>query len=114
MTKVWVNRADFRIEAEGHARQAEPGEDIVCAGISALMQSLLNVLFQEEENAYLTLDWYADTESGSIRIHAKPYNWRKEVIRAYFRLTVLGLKAIEDNYGEYIKVIEEGQDDGDV
>ena len=114
MTTIRVNRADFRIEAEGHAGKAKPGEDIVCAGISALMQALLNVLFREEEDGYLTLDWYAEQNSAAIRIHAKPFNFRKETIRAYFRMTLMGLKAIEQNYGEYIKVIEEGQKDGDV
>lgn len=112
MIKVRVNKADFQIETYGHAGMAEEGHDIVCAGVSALMQALLNVLIREKEDSYLQLDWYAGNP-GSMRIHAKPYNWRKPIIRAYFKMTVLGLKAIEQDYGKYIKVTEEGQDDGD-
>ena len=112
MIKVRVNRADFRIEVIGHAGQAEEGHDVVCAGVSAIMQALLNVLLQEEEDSYLQLDWYAGNP-GNMHMYAKPYNWRKPIVRAYFKMAVLGLKAIEQNYGKYIKVTEEGQDDGD-
>ena len=30
-----------RIEISGHAGYAEPGKDIVCAGVTALMQTLI-------------------------------------------------------------------------
>lgn len=115
MTRIYVNRADFRIDAEGHADAGRKGEDIVCAGISALMQALLNILIREKDDGYLMLDWTADEERGSMMIHAKPFNWRKPIVRAYFNMTVLGLRAIEQNYRKNIKVIEEGEDeDGNV
>lgn len=112
MTRIMIDRANFRIEAEGHAGQAEKGEDIVCAGISALLQSLLHVLIMEEEDDYIRLEWFMDERTTTIRIHAMPYNWRKEIIRAYFKMAEVGLKAIEKNYGEYVKITKEEQDDG--
>ena len=112
MIRIRVNKADFRIEASGHANQDEPGKDVVCAGVSALLQALLNVLLREKEDSYLQLDWFAGNP-GNMMIHAKPFNWRKPIIRAYFKMTVLGLKAIEQDYGKYIKVTEEDMDDGD-
>jgi len=113
MTEIRVNMDEFRIEADGHAGQAEAGQDIVCAGISALMLALLNVLVEDEEKRYLELEWSMDEETGTIRIHAMP-NKYWGTIQAYFRMAVLGLKAIQQHYGDYINVIEEGQENGDV
>lgn len=113
MTEIHVNLAEFRIEAEGHAGQAEAGQDIVCAGISAVMLALLNVLVEEEEKRMLELDWSKDDETGTLRIHVIPIKGIA-VITAYFRMAVMGLKAIEQHYGDHIKVIEEGQENGDV
>jgi len=41
----------MRLEAEGHAGYAPAGQDIVCAGVSTLMQALVSLL-AGEENAH--------------------------------------------------------------
>ena len=38
----------MRLEAAGHAGYAPAGQDIVCAGVSTLMQALVSLLAGEE------------------------------------------------------------------
>ena len=40
MTRITYDPQQMMIKAEGHAGYAEYGKDIVCAGVSALMQTL--------------------------------------------------------------------------
>ncbi len=82
------------IEAQGHSGFADKGEDIVCAGVSALLQALLygfkNVLDLssffytiEEGEGRMTIDWsmsrspeaslLADTIIGSLKEIARAY-----------------------------------------
>ncbi|MFE1631061.1 ribosomal-processing cysteine protease Prp [Brevibacillus reuszeri] len=39
--KVLLDNGEMKIEAVGHANYAEHGKDIVCAGISTIMQTAL-------------------------------------------------------------------------
>ena len=39
----------MRLEAAGHAGYAPAGQDIVCAGVSTLMQALVSLLAGEEK-----------------------------------------------------------------
>ena len=38
---IEIHRFDGGITMKGHAHYAEPGKDIVCAGVSALVQTLI-------------------------------------------------------------------------
>ena len=44
MTKAKMDWRKMTLELEGHARSAPVGQDIVCAAISILTQSLVNAL----------------------------------------------------------------------
>ncbi|MED1919470.1 ribosomal-processing cysteine protease Prp [Bacillus thuringiensis] len=39
--KAFLDNGEMKIEAVGHANYAEHGKDIVCAGISTIMQTAL-------------------------------------------------------------------------
>ena len=106
MTKIEYNIEELFLNAEGHAGAAEPGEDIVCAGISALVQTLLNMMNEEEGNGRLTVWWMM--EPGKTRIHVESVkSWKYGLIaRTCFRMAVMGLKDIAEQYPEYIKIEE--------
>lgn len=44
MTTITINEAQRTVKVEGHADFAERGNDIVCAGVSALVWTLAGVL----------------------------------------------------------------------
>lgn len=106
MTTIHMNWADLTLKAEGHAGQAEKGQDIVCAGISALTQALALRLVEDEKRGRLKLDLTIDSESGSLRARAEPRSGREEQTRAYYKVIMAGLKAIERQYPEYVKIGE--------
>ena len=91
-------------ETSGHAGYAQRGEDIVCAGISALVINAINSVEQFTEDEF-TLD--VDSENGGFvfRLKEKP---SKEAALLLNSL-ILGLQRMEDEEEnrQYIDVIFE-------
>lgn len=111
MTKIEYNIEQLFLDAEGHAGGGPAGGDIICAGVSALTQALLNLLNDEEEKGRLNVLWMM--EPGRLRIHVESVkSWKYGLIaRSCFRMAVTGLKDIAERYPEHIK-IEEVEDIG--
>lgn len=81
-------------DCEGHAGYADSGEDIVCAGVSALVINTMNAIarFTDEKLS-------ADTEEAAGRIAArflKPAGHDAELL---MKSLVLGLQGIKEQYG---------------
>jgi hypothetical protein len=82
----------------GHAGYADAGEDIVCAGISALVINTINSL-----NLYTSeqFESESDEDSGEISVRfSKPAGHDADLL---MKSLVLGLQGIQDTYGnDYI------------
>lgn len=59
----------MRLEAAGHAGYAPAGQDIVCAGVSTLMQALVSLL-AGEENAHS--DAFDEPDGPRLTVTAPP------------------------------------------
>ena len=78
----------------GHAGYANSGEDIVCAGVSALVINTLNAI-----EAFTDEKFQARTEqrSGLIEVHFQnPVGHDTELL---LKTMILGLQDIQNNYG---------------
>ena len=67
MTDITIKRINgsvVEVEASGHTGYGEEGEDIVCAGISTLLQSSLLGLLQV---AKVNVKYTTDTETGKLK-----------------------------------------------
>lgn len=106
MTNVWMNWEDLTLKASGHAGAGVNGSDIVCAGISALTQALLNTLMDAEERGRIRLEWSMDEVNGGIRMKASPNAGYRKETEDYYRVIMTGLKAIREHYPENIKIGE--------
>ncbi len=106
MTQVTLFRSGGRLsgfEAKGHSDYAKAGEDIVCAGISALTQTALMGIREylnipcawEMEEGYLYC-----MLSGSVEGPA----WREAEI--ILETMALGLRSLAETYATFIKLIE--------
>ena len=106
MTTITVLERDERplgFTAKGHTGYAEHGEDIVCAAVSALTQT-----------AYLGLTELADAETefasrdGELRLRLSPSveGETREKAELILGTMLLGLRAIEQNYSDYLKIIK--------
>lgn len=105
MTKVFYNTNEMYIRVRGHAGAAPAGEDLICAGISALTQALLNQLREEEEQKHIQLDWVMFP--GIIEIKVKPDTEHyRRAVRDYFKVIIMGLKAIQEQKPGYIELKE--------
>lgn len=85
-----------RIEISGHAGYAEPGKDIVCAGVTALTQTLI----QSIEN--LTDDKIEYRISpGKVEVEYRNLSEKsKSLVDSFF----IGICLIAEEFPEYVKV----------
>ena len=88
MIKIHIDEDNQTLIVTGHADYAEKGKDIVCAGVSALAQ---------------TLEMYAIGHGGKS-VH-RPGYMRVDIIQGsaeVFRCIAEGLKAIGNQYSEWV------------
>lgn len=85
------------ITIEGHAGYAEAGKDIVCAGVTALIENLINSI------EGLTSDSIQyEISPGKADIHYKDLSGAgKLLVDSFF----LGICSIEQDFPEYVKII---------
>lgn len=81
----------------GHANYAEYGKDIVCAGVSALVQALIGWC---EEN-YDTVNCISvDTTNGEVIISCDG----GKNVAAVFYMASIGLEQIADSYPDHMQI----------
>ncbi len=83
----------YTLDVDGHAG-FNPGNDVVCAGVSALCQSLMSWCVNSEETHITELD------ARSGKFHITAFGRTQDA----FSMAALGLKGIEANYPENISV----------
>ncbi len=81
----------------GHAGYAEEGEDIVCAGVSALVINTVNSLACLTKTKF---DTDTEEETGKLSVLFKGETDSEADL--LMRSLVLGLQGIQDSYKDYI------------
>ena len=85
------------ITIDGHAGYAEAGKDIVCAGVTALTENLIDSIesLTKDEIQY-------DISPGRVDIHFKNLSEDgKLLVDSFF----LGICGIEHDFPEYVKIL---------
>lgn len=95
--KYTVDERTHTITVSGHANYAEYGKDIVCAGVSALVQALMGWI---EENYYKADNIVVDTNAGEVKLSCDG----GEDVEAVFYMTYIGLEQIADSYPDHIQI----------
>lgn len=114
MTQIRYSVNGLYLHVKDHAGGGAAGTDIICAGISSLTCALINMLNEEQDKGHIQALWTMETEPPEVTIRAHPIaEHYRRTARDYYRLTVMGLKAIAENYPENIKM-EEVQDSGGI
>ena len=93
---IVVNVRKDGITIEGHANYAEYGKDIVCAGMTALMRTLVKSIedLTEDEIEY-------EISSGKVDIHYRNLSEKsKTLVDSFF----VGVCMIANEYPEYVKI----------
>ena len=109
MIRIGLAQKDHKITGftvAGHSGTAPKGEDIVCAGVSALTQAALMGLTEHLKRSDVTYKM----ESGllEVRLAASPDDCTEAVLRSMS----LGLEAIAEQYPRAVKLeMTEGRTD---
>lgn len=91
----------YEIYAKGHANYAERGKDIVCASVSILLYTLIESIDKSD----LSAPPVATFESGETLVRVKPKKENKGKICAVFSVVENGLKLLEKNFPENVKIV---------
>lgn len=99
MVKVKYTVVDktHTLEVSGHANYDEYGKDIVCAGISALVQALMGWI---EENAWKADCINVDVSGTGVNISCDG----GEDVSAVFNMTALGIEQIAYCYPDNVQI----------
>ncbi len=95
---------DLLVSASGHALFDKKGSDIICASVSALIQS-----WCLSEKEICLADITIDRDSGSLKAKIKKYKTEELLL---YKSLVLSLAALEEQYPGYIKIEMEDCDGG--
>ena len=86
-----------RIEISGHAGYAEPGKDIVCAGVTALTQTLIQSIddLTDDEIEYRI-------SPGKVEIEYRNLSEKsKTLVDSFF----VGIRLIADEFPDYVAIM---------
>ena len=92
-----VEDSKHTLVVKGHANYDEYGKDIVCAGISALVQALIRWI---EENYYKGEFISIDAKAGEVIVSCEG----GDDISAVFNMTAIGLTQIADSYPSHVQI----------
>lgn len=91
------------LSVRGHANYDKYGNDIVCAGVSALVQALMGWI---ENKPYITTDCI-NIGDGEVIIECQG----GEDVAAVFYMTAIGVEQIATNYPQHVHIDIIGIDD---
>lgn len=94
----------LRMTASGHAGYAQPGQDIVCAGVSALAFAAAEYLTQMQTWNKLDQDPVILLEPGEIRLECSPKITAQEEAEHVFRMLEIGCRLIAQSYPNNVSV----------
>ena len=92
-----VDENTHTLTVTGHANYAEYGKDIVCAGISSIVQALIGWI---EENYYKANCISVDPKEGEVIISCEGGG----DIAAVFHMASIGLEQISDSYPSHMQI----------
>lgn len=105
MTKITYNVAEFSLLLNGHAGYAPAGQDIVCAGISALIQTVPQSLRSRGIRYFLDLG----EPEGHVSIKAFPAVEQRYPCMVIFETIAEGFKLLAENYPDYVEYTKEAK-----
>ena len=95
-----LRNGTYEISVLGHAGQAPKGQDIVCAGASALLYSLAAMLRGHSEDC---LELEISLESGAGRVKATPTVAFANACLSAFEVVLRGFELLAKQYPGYIR-----------
>lgn len=104
MRTVWNDgKTGYEVKAKGHAGAGKYGQDIVCAAVSCLMQTLANEVEEAARAGLVALGAVAHGE-GWMRVEVTPTCESCNTVEAWVELVQDGLDALAESYPENVEL----------
>ena len=101
---VWASGVTgYEVKAEGHAGAGEYGQDIVCAAVSVLLQTLANEVVEAARAGLLAVGVVAHGD-GWMKVEATPTAQTQDMVEAWVQLVQDGIDALAESYPENVEL----------
>ena len=105
MRTVWNDdKISYEVKAKGHAGAGKYGQDIVCAAVSVLMQTLANEVEEAARAGTVALGAVAHGD-GWMRVEVTPTRESCNMVEAWVELVQDGLDALAESYPENVELV---------
>ena len=105
MRTVWNDgKTGYEVKAKGHAGAGKYGQDIVCAAVSCLMQTLANEVEEAARAGLVALGAVAHGD-GWMRVEVTPTRESCNTVEAWVELVQDGLDALAESYPENVELM---------
>lgn len=93
----------YEVKAEGHAGAGEYGQDIVCAAVSVLLQTLANEVTEAARAGLLAVGVVAHGD-GWMKVEMTPTAQTQDMVEAWVELVQDGIDALAESYPENVEL----------
>lgn len=93
----------YEVKAEGHAGAGEYGQDIVCAAVSVLLQTLANEVTEAARAGPLAVGVVAHGD-GWMKVEMTPTDQTQDMADAWVELVQDGIDALAESYPENVEL----------
>lgn len=93
----------YEVKAEGHAGAGEYGQDIVCAAVSVLLQTLANEVTEAARAGLLAVGVVARGD-GWMKVEMTPTDQTQDMADAWVELVQDGIDALAESYPENVEL----------
>lgn len=101
---VWASGVTgYEVKAEGHAGAGEYGQDIVCAAVSVLLQTLANEVTEAARAGLLAVGVAAHGD-GWMKVEMTPTDQTQDMADAWVELVQDGIDALAESYPENVEL----------
>lgn len=105
MRTVWNDdKISYEVKAKGHAGAGKYGQDIVCAAVSVLMQTLANEVEEAARAGTVALGAVAHGD-GWMKVEVTPTRESCNMVEAWVELVQDGLDALAESYPENVELV---------
>lgn len=85
-------------DSTGHAGYAPAGEDIVCAGVSAILYAVANTLEDLKANAFI------EESDNRLQVKVLDESFKDPAIQSVLRVAWMGAIGIEEQFGKFLRI----------
>ena len=101
---VWASGVTgYEVKAEGHAGAGKYGQDVVCAAVSVLLQTLANEVTEAARAGLLAVGVVAHGD-GWVKVEMTPTDQTQDMADAWVELVQDGIDALAESYPENVEL----------